>query len=565
MNKQLYSLSHFLKGSVKNRAKKFLIAPAACLLLLAGNPSSAQTASALDFDGVDDLVSLPFVVSGSYTKEAWVYPTALGSFYNIASGENTALYINAFNFAGGNVFPFTAVADPTPISINTWYHVAITYNDATKLLSLYTNGVLVDDSVLTSSYTETTGYLGAVQYFGNPVAFFAGQMDELRFWNYARTGAQIAGNMNCNLTGDEPGLTAYYKFNQNIANGTNTGMTTLADSSDKCVTLPGTLQNFALTGTTSNWVSQAGAGTGVAGTCSNNFANISISGNSVCITDGDATPTTTDHTDFGMFAGVPIFRTFTITNTGNTTLTVSPVFRIASNASFNITMQPASTVAPGGSTTFQIAFVPVATGTSTAVVYVNNSDGDEGGFNFVIQGNSVVLPVELSYFRAEKNKEMSKLVWQTSSEHNNRGFDIQRSADAGLTWETIGFVAAGTSSNVNNYNFTDRLPLKGSNAYRLKQVDFDGRFKFSNIIVLSFASVNELISIYPNPVKDKLSLIFNDKSLLNTTVQVSSVTGRIVSRIKLAANRQDVDMAGLPKGIYLLSFDNGEVKRIVKQ
>ena len=560
MKRKLYSKFSPLTQRFKNLSFKLFIAVA---LLLGANTVNGQTAEALHFDGGDDLVTLPFLVSGSYTKEAWIYPTTMGGFHNITSGENTALYINGFQLAGGNAFPFTAVVDPNPMSVNTWYHVAITYNDNTKLLSLYKNGILVDDSVLTASYTETTNYLGAVQYFGSPVAFYAGQMDEVRYWNYDRSAAQIAASMNCNLSGDEPGLTAYYKFNQNTANGSNAGQVTLADSSDKCTHYDGTLSNFALTGTTSNWVSQGGGGTGVTGICSSD-ANIMVSGNSNCIISGDVTPSTSDYTDFGTFPGGAVIKQFIIDNTGASTLNISSA-TITGSSSFTITASPASTVAGGSATYIQVTYFPTSTGVSNATVTINNDDGDEGTYTFAITGNSPVLPVELSFFKAEKQKDKVKLYWQTAQEINNKGFEIQRSKDGVSGWEAIGFVnGKGNSSVANDYSLMDLAPLQGVNAYRLKQIDLDGNYKLGNIVVISFTGKGT-ISVYPNPVKDRVNIQFSDNSLLNTEVKISSVTGTVVSKIKLTDYRQQLDLGSLAKGTYLLSFANGSVERIVKQ
>ncbi|MEP6675984.1 MAG: choice-of-anchor D domain-containing protein, partial [Ferruginibacter sp.] len=351
-----------------------------------------------------------------------------------------------------------------------------------------------------------------------------------------------------------------------IGSSDNTGLTTLTDVSDKCVANNGTLSGFTLNGANSNWVNDSSASfTGKI--ISIQYPNIAISGNALCITTGDVTPSSTDFTDFGSYTGSTITRTFTINNTGNTTLTIGAVTITGTNAaSFAVTGLPAASVAAGSSTTFKISYTPAVTGTSNATINVANSDPDEAPYTFAISGSSVTLPVELISFKGEKNNDKVKLSWQTASEHNNKGFEIQRSADGATGWEKIGFVTASANPSIlNSYNFTDAIPISGINAYRLKQTDLDGNYNLSQVVVLNFTGKGAVISFYPNPVKNKITIQFNDNTLLNTNVQISSITGRIVLAAKLVSNRQEIDLGNLPQGIYLLSFDNGEVKRLIKQ
>ncbi len=123
---------------------------------------------------------------------------------------------------------------------------------------------------------------------------------------------------------------------------------------------------------------------------------IAIIGNGVEITDGDASPSLIDHTDFGStnITGASVVRTFTITNTGslplNLTGTPKVVISGAHAADFSVAIQPTSPVgALTGSTTFQIAFDPSAPGTRSAAVSISNTDGDENPCNFSIQGSGV--------------------------------------------------------------------------------------------------------------------------------------------------------------------------------
>gem|GEM_PF-6966012 len=114
---------------------------------------------------------------------------------------------------------------------------------------------------------------------------------------------------------------------------------------------------------------------------------IAVTGNSLDIADGDSTPSITDQTDFGGVATASgsIVRTFTITNSGSSDLTLGSV-TVGGAPDFIVNVQPAASVAPNGSTTFQITFDPGALGLRTAILSFTNNDSDENPFNFSIQG-----------------------------------------------------------------------------------------------------------------------------------------------------------------------------------
>ncbi|MBP7460912.1 MAG: choice-of-anchor D domain-containing protein, partial [Candidatus Delongbacteria bacterium] len=133
-------------------------------------------------------------------------------------------------------------------------------------------------------------------------------------------------------------------------------------------------------------------GTGIA-------PEMAVEGNATEIADGDATPSSIDHTDFGNadIATGTVVRTFTINNTGTDSLHLSgtPIVTLggADAAEFSVSAQPASaTIAAAGNTTFQVTFNPTTTGTRSATVSIANDDSDENPYNFSIQGTGTVAP-----------------------------------------------------------------------------------------------------------------------------------------------------------------------------
>ena len=95
-----------------------------------------------------------------------------------------------------------------------------------------------------------------------------------------------------------------------------------------------------------------------------------------------------------------------------------------------------------------------------------------------------VIPVELSSFEASFDKYQNiKLNWTTSSEINNKGFEIQREYSNSNTWKDLDFIGGnGTTTKKNSYTYIDAILPAGKYLYRLKQIDFNGSFEYSNIV-----------------------------------------------------------------------------------
>lgn len=123
---------------------------------------------------------------------------------------------------------------------------------------------------------------------------------------------------------------------------------------------------------------------------------IDVQGNLTSIVDNDNTPSLADWTDFGTTSvGIGVSRTFTILNTGSSTLTVGTINITGGGSEFVLTSAPAATVAPGGSTTFDITYTPSGLGADTANISFTNNDSDESPYRFRIQGNGAASPSEM--------------------------------------------------------------------------------------------------------------------------------------------------------------------------
>ncbi len=188
---------------------------------------------------------------------------------------------------------------------------------------------------------------------------------------------------------------------------------------------------------------------------------------------------------------------------------------------------------------------------------------------------SQALPIILTELNLTKyNKNSSLLTWSTSSEINSNYFSIERSLD-GNKWETIGKVdAAGNSNRQNNYKFLDEnLKLDREENiffYRLKMLDLDGEYKYSEIRNILFANDKNIVQVFPNPTKDvfnlDLSVLDNNKGEI--TIIVIDQAGRNVLVKKEAENSlKTISLKDLPAGNYnVIVKQNEEVylNKIVK-
>ena len=207
-------------------------------------------------------------------------------------------------------------------------------------------------------------------------------------------------------------------------------------------------------------------------------------------------------------------------------------------------------------------------------VYEYNGKYMHNAFTTVASNNTSTLPVKLSYFEAKKVNDNVKLVWFTSSEINNKGFDVERSID-GKTFETIAFVKGEGNSNSNvMYTSIDENPFVINQVqklyYRLNQIDFDGKSSFSPIREVSVNDVfdNE-ISIYPNPFTNELNIETLNTENAICTIQVVDISGRILINQTEAVTKglgtiKLSNTSNLSAGIYMVKISNNGIVKTIK-
>ncbi len=184
---------------------------------------------------------------------------------------------------------------------------------------------------------------------------------------------------------------------------------------------------------------------------------------------------------------------------------------------------------------------------------------------------SSVLPVELVFFRAVVTKDnIVDLIWETATELNNDGFEVQYSRD-GVNWSELTFVVGyGTINDPQQYAYQHRGAVAGNNYYRLKQMDFDGKFTYSDIEVVHLNVTSAKFSVYPNPAADTINIEI-DPAGTNTIIRLHNQQGKIVHDqvIETGVSTATLQLHHLPAGTYIMNImannNNLQTEKIIIQ
>ena len=181
-----------------------------------------------------------------------------------------------------------------------------------------------------------------------------------------------------------------------------------------------------------------------------------------------------------------------------------------------------------------------------------------------------MIPVELTSFNAISDGEAVTLNWQTATETNNQGFEIQRSNDS--EFEKIGFVAGhGTTTEIQSYIFIDENVLAGEYSYRLKQMDYDGTTEYSNVVEVEVTQPIEysLSQNYPNPFNPSTTIAYSIPQDGLVTLKVYDILGKEVVTLineEQSAGTKNItlDASELSSGVYYYRLVSGEFTSIKK-
>jgi gliding motility-associated-like protein len=353
---------------------------------------------ALNTDGVDDYVFLPNSLLYDFTIEYWMRTTqtagtglqwwnGVGIVDAETPGVNddfgTALVGSKLAFGIGN--PDVSIFSTSDVNTGQWVHIAATRTSSNGAMNLYVNGVLEATSFASGSgrYAPWGITVGSMLTL---ITYYQGDIDDLRLWNTVRTQCQIQQYMNCEIPSSTTNLVGNYHFNQGTA-ASNATVTTLIDDSgifNWGAPPNGTLYNFALSGSTSNWITTGKIATDYT-VPSSPSATISVKGNGNTITNNSTGTSTLNLTSFGSVST----RSFVVQNIGTGLLTINSVTLSGTNSSeFSVTAISSGTMGTSGTSTVVVAFTPTAGGLKTATVEILSTDCTTPLFKFAIDGQA---------------------------------------------------------------------------------------------------------------------------------------------------------------------------------
>lgn len=546
--------------------------------------------NALDFDGSNDLVDIATVPSvfsnpatNDFTIEAWVNPRG-SVFARIFFAQASTTNFVSLGTNTGNTIYFYVIKNGTTVSVatssgipqNQWTHVAARWTSASSSAQVFFNGVLQSGGAGGSSSTGTSGLVTIGARTGGS-QHFNGQLDELRVWGSAISLCQIQANMNNTIPATQSGLLMNYDLNQGVAGGTNTSVTTLPDLSGNAYN--GTLSNFTLTGTSSNWVSSTASVT------ASGFSNTSVSAvssqtNISCngLSNGMASVTASGVGPFnytwtpsggnastasGLSAGV---YTVTIANTCTTTAqTVS----ITQPPAITLTATAGSTAICAGSSSILTAAVSGGTGTltytwstgsssntisvspaSTSVYTLNASDANSCAKSATVDVTVNALPsVSLTAAAASACVNSGSIV---------------------LTGSPAGGSYSGT--NVSGTAFTPVASGTFTPAYSFTNSTTGCSNTTTTSIVVSLCTGIEVadgeeaaIRMYPNPGNGIVTIGLPGPAQITITDMMGA---NVLITEKSEAGKHSLDLSGEANGVYVVQVrmhGKQSVMKLVKQ
>jgi hypothetical protein len=522
----------------------------------------------LSLDGVEttgfDHVTIPHsssldIGTGQLTLSAWVKRDVAGTFDNILMKGSYGyglviddqdrlgywsdpLYTNCFN-SGANTIP-----------ANVWTHVAVVV-DAGVNTTLYINGVNVgvggagnaiinNNADILAFGTQDIGSCDCNNHGGN--------IDEVQIWNVALTQAQIRERMHLTLSGTETGLVGYWQFNETSGNAI-----------DAVNGNNGTLQNGAsrpestvsvAKGIATRLTVPTGASTQVFGNATVNFTAMSAPATNDEFVTYQLQDTPLNNVSANNTASnywlVRQFGTQTFSyNQMTFTLPASNMISTTDEGTpSNLKLFKRTTNSAGVWGT-EIGTGTSASNTTKQIVY-SISPAQTSFSEFIPASVTSPLPITLLGLKGQRveglNGEMIeevRLEWATASEINNKGFEVEMSED-GLTYQKIAFVEGkGNSLTSNIYQLTIIQPNDAY--YRLRQVDFDGKFSYSPVVFVE--GVAGKVVVYPNPNNGRFSISVG-KDNLELPARLLNAQGKEVWR----GAQTEVRTTGLPAGIYFL-------------
>jgi hypothetical protein len=534
---------------------------------------STTRGNMMTFDGSTSYATAPYSATlnpSTFTVEAWVkvHSAWANNFRGvISSRENTNGYGYTF-YAGSNLTNtwhfWLGYADGSqqintgvPVVQDAWTHLVASYNGTD--LKVYIDGVLVSNTTpVTPPHLNNAQplFVGSGNNTGLPDFFTACSIDELRVWSAERDLTQIRANMHLTLAGNEANLNAYYQFNEttgNVIEGINALHLTPAGTTSRPVSTLSVGKGVSKT------INVTSAGGGIEVDLSTTNFEINLPEASDIPFDDVVVTQITAETPYNNLPATAQTTScyWIVRNFGDNDGLVMSYIKVKIPNSNVISATDEAT--PANFALYKRA--TNSTGAWTSVGNANSANNTTKEINFpfptvdsfsefIVGSGSSPLPITLLGLKGERVEgwkgemtEEVKLTWETASEINNKGFEVEMSEN-GRDYTKITFIEGkGNSTTVSSYQLSVSNPSDGY--YRLRQVDFDGTFSYSPVVFVE-GLVGKVI-VYPNPNNGTFTISLG-KEKLDSPAHLLNAQGKEVWR----SVQTEVRTTGLPTGMYFL-------------
>jgi len=534
--------------------------------------------NAISFDGSTQSINIPNTSSINFGTSDF----SLAFWYNSANNGKAELVFEKRddNCGDGQNWSVRKAADQIYLEVNVpgpasdvvtipnaadskWHHIVFT-RTATQLFG-FKDGMLI---ATTSAPAQNVNNSAPIQIATGPCSpffpggngFFTGSLDDIQFWNTALTQAQIRDRMCKKITNTDPlyaNLSAYYNFDE------NTGATVF----------DGTIN--ANNGTLSNSPVRVTSGAAIGDNSAHNYVTTGLPAANISFTGQDNLAVAYTGGTFTGEAGTQVYVENEKPNTENAITGVGPnnryfgVFNCnLTNPQYTATYNYTGNPFVSGTNEFTLALfkrddnaATTWSNTSAALNTTANTLITTGqNTEYMLGSTGTALPLNLISFSGSKQNGTVQLSWSTNNEINTAQFVIERSNG------TAAFIKIGTVQPLNvsagdNYYLTDNTPFVTGAVqyYRLKIIDNNGRFVYSNILRLNNnATIG--VSVFPNPVKDILTISSNKKQ----AAVITNTAGQVITTLQLINGSQTINVSILPSGVYFIKTEDG-VTKIIKQ
>lgn len=534
-------------------------------------------AAALDFDGSNDYVNAGNGITSSVntltklTVEAWVRPTSLSGLgcivgnYQTNNAGNLQLLLrrsgnSGYEFWVGNGGTWNQVLSSATPTLNIWQHVAGVWDGTVS--KIYVNGVLSGTFATTiPNLNNPTNnvWIGANSIGEN----FTGNIDEVRIWNTARTQCEVNTFMNCEIPTSAIGLVANYHFNQGFDSNANPSITTLTDASGSVYT--GTLTNFGLASSTSNWIAPGGVVSGFTTTLAPPTVGSTVS-NSVICNGNSTTLSGTGASTYVWTGGVTnavafspsVTAGYTVTGTAATGCTNTAVNSVTVNPTPTVSVNSGSicsggsfTITPTGAATYTIqGGLAVVNPTATASFTVAGTN-TLGCNSNVATSNVTVNPLPTVSAATSATLICTLPVQQSAT--------LTASGASTYTWNT----SATTTSIAISPSVTTTYTVNGTDANGCSNfaVVTQSVSACAGINNPALNTPNSTFNIYPNPFNNKITVTTDG---LKQSVIIYNIMGSVIFNTVIDVEKTEIDLSKEQSGIYFIRIGN-TTKKIIKE